>query len=50
MVNVIGLSMHEESDMGQAMYSAGAVAYLNRAGSSEKLIEAIRSCENQANE
>jgi len=49
-INVIGLSMHEESDMAQAMCNAGAVAYLNKGGPSEKLIEAIRSCENQANE
>jgi PAS domain S-box-containing protein len=49
-INVIGLSMHEESDMAQSMCNAGAVAYLNKGGPSEKLIEAIRSCENRANE
>lgn len=49
-INVIGLSMHEESDMAQAICNAGAVAYLNKSGPSEKLIEAIRSCGNQASE
>jgi DNA-binding NarL/FixJ family response regulator len=42
-VRVIGLSMHSESDMAQAMYDAGAVAYLNKVGPAEKLIETIRS-------
>jgi DNA-binding NarL/FixJ family response regulator len=35
--------MHSESDMAQAMYDAGAVAYLNKVGPAEKLIETIRS-------
>jgi PAS domain S-box-containing protein len=43
-VNVIGLSMHSESDMALSMKKAGAVAYLNKVGPAEKLIETIRSC------
>lgn len=41
-VKVIGLSMHSEDDMAKAMLEAGAAVYLNKAGPSEKLIEAIR--------
>lgn len=40
---VIGLSMHEESDMADHMLAAGAMAYLNKAGPSETLIEQIRA-------
>jgi len=43
-VAVIGLSMHEEDDMAEAMHAAGAVAYLSKGGPSEDLIAAIRNC------
>jgi len=43
-VAVIGLSMHEEDDMADAMRAAGAVAYLSKGGPSEALIAAIRNC------
>ena len=40
---IIGLSMHENQDMAQAMHAAGAAAYLTKGGSSESLLEAVRS-------
>jgi len=40
-VRVVGLSMHDSPEMAAAMRSAGAVAYLNKAGPPEKLLEAI---------
>ena len=40
---VIGLSMHAESDMAEAMRAAGAFAYLTKGGPSEDLIAAIRA-------
>lgn len=39
---VIGLSMHEEQELGTAMRQAGAVEYVMKGGSSKQLIEAIR--------
>jgi DNA-binding NarL/FixJ family response regulator len=42
-VRVIGLSMHEEDDMADAMLRAGAVAYFTKSGPSELLLEAIRN-------
>jgi len=39
---IIGLSMHEQDDMAQAMLEAGAAAYLTKGGPSESLFEAIR--------
>lgn len=42
-VKVIGLSMHMERDMAEAMQNAGAQAYLNKAGPAETLIETIRA-------
>ena len=39
---VVGLSMHAESDMAQAMRAAGAAAYLSKGGPSEDLLAAIR--------
>ena len=41
-VRVIGLSMHEEEDMANAMLEAGAAAYLRKGGSSGPLIATIR--------
>jgi signal transduction histidine kinase/ActR/RegA family two-component response regulator len=41
-IRVIGLSMHEEVDMAQAMLKAGAVAYLPKGGPVERLISCIR--------
>jgi signal transduction histidine kinase len=40
---VVGLSMHEEDDMAQAMIDAGADVYLRKDGSLERLVEAIRN-------
>ena len=42
-VRVVGLSMHEEDDMAQAMLDAGADVYLRKDGSLERLVEAIRN-------
>jgi signal transduction histidine kinase len=42
-VRVVGLSMHEEDDMAQAMVDAGANVYLRKDGSLERLVEAIRN-------
>jgi signal transduction histidine kinase len=39
---VIGLSMHDDADMASTLLAAGAVAYLNKSGPAEKLVEAIR--------
>lgn len=39
---IIGLSMHEQDDMAQAMLEAGAAVYLTKGGPSESLFEAIR--------
>jgi len=41
-IRVIGLSMHEESDMADAMRKAGAVAYMTKGGPTDQLIAAIR--------
>jgi len=41
-IRVIGLSMHEETDMADAMREAGAVAYMTKGGPTERLIAAIR--------
>jgi PAS domain S-box-containing protein len=43
-VQVIGLSMHEETDMSSAMREAGAIDYLAKGGPIERLISAIRAC------
>ncbi len=40
---IIGLSMHEDKDMAKAMRAAGAAVYLTKGGSSEKLLEVVRS-------
>lgn len=39
---IVGLSMHEQGDMAQAMIAAGAAAYLTKGGPSETLFAAIR--------
>ena len=39
---VLTLSMHDEADMAEKMLTAGAVAYLNKAGPSQDLLAAIR--------
>lgn len=41
-VRVIGLSMHETADMGQAMREAGAAGYLAKGGPLDALTAAIR--------
>jgi signal transduction histidine kinase/CheY-like chemotaxis protein len=43
-VQVIGLSMHDRSDMASAMFEAGAAAYVTKGAPSENLIAAIRDC------
>lgn len=42
-VRIIGLSMHEGRDMAAAMLEAGAVDYLYKAESADKLVTAIRA-------
>lgn len=42
-VRVIGLSMHEQEEMAQAMREAGAAAYLPKGDSSDALITTIRA-------
>ncbi len=42
-VCVIGLSMFEEVEMAQAMWDAGAVAYLIKSGAADALVETIRT-------
>ncbi len=41
-LHVIGLSIHDKEDVAAAMRNAGATAYLNKAGSSEQLLQTIR--------
>lgn len=41
---VLGLSMHDRSDMAAAMTEAGAAAYLAKGGPADRLVEAIRRC------
>ena len=43
-VCVIGLSMFEEAEQADAMRAAGVVNYLSKAGPSDAVITAIRSC------
>ncbi len=42
-IKVIGLSMHIDQDVADAMLDAGAAAYLSKGGPPEDLIKAIRS-------
>ncbi|NLG48920.1 MAG: PAS domain S-box protein [Chloroflexi bacterium] len=49
-VAVIGLSMHEQGPIAQAMRDAGAVAYLTKGGPSDALIAAIRSSAGKSRE
>jgi DNA-binding NarL/FixJ family response regulator len=43
-VKVIALSMHLEKDAVSGIREAGAVAYLDKGGSVEELMETIRAC------
>jgi len=43
-VRVIGLSMFEEAEQGQAMRTAGAAAYVSKSRAPEALVAAIRAC------
>jgi signal transduction histidine kinase len=43
-VDVIGLSMHDETDMAAAMLASGARAYLTKDGPPADLLAAIRAC------
>ena len=43
-IQIIGLSMFEETERAETMREAGAVNYLTKSGPSEKLIVAIRAC------
>ncbi len=43
-VQVIGLSMHEETEIRNAMLNAGAARYLCKTDPPEVLMEAIRAC------
>ena len=40
---IIGLSMHEDDHMAKVMRTAGAAAYLTKGGSSETLLDVVRS-------
>lgn len=42
-LRIIGLSMHKTQDMADAMRNAGAVAYFTKGGSSEALLDMLRS-------
>ena len=42
-IQVIGLSMHDASEMARAVCDAGAVSYLNKAGPPDQLVAAIRA-------
>ena len=42
-IRVVGLSMHEDSDVARAMREAGACAYLTKGGPTEDLLAAIRA-------
>lgn len=42
-IRVIGLSMHEKTDMARAMHEAGACLYMNKSTPGEDLIAAIRT-------
>jgi two-component system invasion response regulator UvrY len=45
---IIGLSMHTDLDLANAMREAGAIAYLTKGGPSDDLIDAIRAvCKGQ---
>lgn len=39
---VIGLSVHDSEDVAAAMRDAGALAYLNKAAASDRLLTVIR--------
>ena len=43
LTRIIGLSMYEDKDMAKAMRAAGAAAYLTKGGSSETLVDLVRS-------
>ena len=43
-ISIIGLSMFEEEERGQAMRNAGAVNYLSKGGPVAGLLAAIRNC------
>ncbi|MBD3287294.1 response regulator [candidate division KSB1 bacterium] len=43
-IRVIGLSMHADKSVANAMLSAGAIEYLTKSGPSEHLIEVVRTC------
>lgn len=45
--SVIGLSMHEESDVSDAMLRSGAVAYMTKSGATKHLISTIRALKNR---
>ncbi len=43
-IKVIGLSMHLDSNIAEAMREAGATHYFSKGGASEEMIAAIRAC------
>jgi DNA-binding NarL/FixJ family response regulator len=43
-IKVIGLSMHNEKSIIDAMYQAGAIAYLTKSAPSEEIIASVRGC------
>jgi CheY-like chemotaxis protein len=47
-IRVIGLSMHDEADMAEAMRRAGAATYLAKTGSADTLVHVIREISRSA--
>jgi CheY-like chemotaxis protein len=43
-VRVVGLSMHVDPDVAEAMRAAGAAAYVTKGGPAQDLFDAIRGC------
>ena len=41
-IRIIGLSMYDEGEQGEAMLNAGASAYQSKSGSTDRLLAAIR--------
>ena len=43
-ISVVGLSVHDDEEVAEAMRRAGATTYLSKAGRTEELVAAIRAC------
>jgi DNA-binding NarL/FixJ family response regulator len=49
-VEIIGFSAHKEEDMAQALFTAGAKAYLSKDQSAESLIATIRGISSKSSD